>query len=307
VIHIDESTTGHLRARFINPFYMEIQMKISVTLLSSYLYCSRKLFLEKVLMLEEPPKESLVMGTIRHGTYDMINKMEEAIVTSITKKMNLDDLKERYRKEYLKFLKKAIVESKKRLNEVNLNALDAYRKSYPFIMEESMTRANNIFSFVEANNVFGKELWEKLTPKIMSELRIESDELKLKGIIDQVHVYGNEYVPFELKTGKMPQDGVWPSHRIQLAAYSLLLQEKFKKPVKEGFVHYLDSRQKRQIVMNPYMADEVKQLVEEIIALLKGKDIPDFCSNENKCRKCGLKQTCYNEEEVNSLLKVKMS
>ena len=282
-------------------------MKISVTLLSSYLYCSRKLFLEKVLMLEEPPKESLVMGTIRHGTYDMINKMEEAIVTSITKKMNLDDLKERYRKEYLKFLKKAIVESKKRLNEVNLNALDAYRKSYPFIMEESITRANNIFSFIESNNVFGKELWEKLTPKIMSELRIESDELKLKGIIDQVHVYGNEYVPFELKTGKMPQDGVWPSHRIQLAAYSLLLQEKFKKPVKEGFVHYLDSRQKRQIVMNPYMADEVKQLVEEIIALLKGKDIPDYCNNENKCMKCGLKQTCYNEEEVNSLLKVKMS
>ena len=91
-------------------------MKISVTLLSSYLYCSRKLFLEKVLMLEEPPKESLVMGSIRHGTYDMINKTEEAIVTSITKKMNLEDIQERYRQQYLKFLKKAIVENKKKLN-----------------------------------------------------------------------------------------------------------------------------------------------------------------------------------------------
>ncbi|MBI2659513.1 hypothetical protein HYX05_05440, partial [Candidatus Woesearchaeota archaeon] len=60
-------------------------MKISVSLLSSYLYCSRKLFLEKVLLLEEPPKESLVMGSIRHETYDNINKKEEEIVTSITK------------------------------------------------------------------------------------------------------------------------------------------------------------------------------------------------------------------------------
>ena len=285
---------------------MKNEMKISVTLLSSYLYCSRKLFLEKVLMLEEPPKESLVMGTIRHETYDKINREEEAIVTSITKKMWLEEIQEKYKKEYLKFLKKAIAENKERLLEVNLSPIDAYKRSYPFIMEESVTRSNNIHSFIQANNVFGKELWEKLTPKIISELKIESDELRLKGRVDQVHVYDKEYIPFELKTGKMPQDGVWPSHRIQIAAYSLLLQEHFKKPVKEGFVYYLDSKQKRQIVINPYMVDEVKQLVDDIIELLKSKNIPDFCSNENKCRKCGLREKCYNENEVNNLLKVRL-
>ena len=281
-------------------------MKISVTLLSSYLYCSRKLFLEKVLKLEEPPKESLVLGSIRHETYDKINKKEEAIVTSIEKRMGLEEIQERYRQQYLKFLRKTIADNKKRLNEVNLNAMDAYRKAYPFIMEESITRSQNIFSFIEANNIFGKELWEKLTPKIISELRIESEELKLKGIIDQVHVYEGEYVPFELKTGKVPQTGVWPSHRIQIAAYSLLLQEHFKKPVKEGFVHYLDSRQKRQIAMNPYMVSEVKQLVDEVIALMKGKGIPDFCNNENKCTKCGLREKCYDEQAMDSLIKVKI-
>src|SRR3989338_7195409 len=226
-------------------------MKISVSLLSSYLYCSRKLFLEKVLHLEEPPK--------------------------------------------------------KRLEGVSLNMLEAYKKSFPFIMEESSIRAANIFSFIEENNVFGEELWQKLTPKIISELRIDSDELRLKGIIDQVHVYGNDYVPFELKTGRMPKDGVWPSHRIQIAAYSLLLQEKFKKPIKEGFVLYLDSKEKRHIAINPFMKQEVKQLVDEVIALLESMELPDFCNNENKCRKCGLKQTCYNEEEVNNLLKIKVS
>ena len=184
--------------------------------------------------------------------------------------------------------------------------LDAYRKSFPFITEESVMRANNIFSFIEANNVYGEELWQKLTPKILSELRIDSDELKLKGIIDQVHVYGDEYVPFELKTGRTPSDGVWPSHRIQIAAYSLLLQEHFSKPIKEGFVVYLDTKDKRHIAINPYMREEVKQMVDEVIALLESRELPDFCNNENKCRKCGLKETCYNEEEVTNLLKLKI-
>ena len=281
-------------------------MKISVSLLSSYLYCSRKLFLEKVLLLEEPPKDSLVMGSIRHETYDKINKKEEDIVTSIAKKAPLEDIQSLYKQKYLQILRKAIASNRKRLEEVNVGMLDAYKKSFPFIMEESELRANNIFSFIEANNVFGKELWEKLTPKILSELRIESDELKLKGIIDQVHVYGNDYVPFELKTGRTPSDGVWPGHRIQLAAYSLLLQEHFKKPVKEGFVVYLDTKEKRHIAINPYMREEVKQIVNDVLALLESRELPDFCNNENKCRKCGLKQTCYNEDEVSNLLKIKI-
>ena len=168
-------------------------------------------------------------------------------------------------------------------------------------------RAKNIFDFINSNNVFREELWAKLTPKIISEMRIDSEELRLKGIIDQVYVYGNEYVPFELKTGRSPQDGIWPSHRIQIAAYSLLLEERFNKEIKEGFVVYLDSNEKRHIAINPFMREEVKQIVDEVIGLLESKSIPDFCGNENKCRKCGLKQTCYNEEEVNNLIRVKIS
>ena len=281
-------------------------MKISVSLLSSYLYCSRKLFLERVLMLEEPPKESLVMGSIRHETYDNINKKEEGIVASITEMATLETIQSLYRKEYLKILRKAIAKNKKRLDGVNISMLEAYKKSFPFIMEESSMRAANIFSFIQENNVFGEELWQKLTPKIISELRIESEDLKLKGIIDQVHVYNNEYVPFELKTGRTPSDGVWPSHRIQIAAYSLLLQERFNKPIKEGFVVYLDTKEKRHVAFNPFMKQEVKQIVDEVIEMLEGKEIPDFCNNENKCRKCGLKQTCYDEEEVSNLLKIKV-
>ncbi|MBI3027423.1 CRISPR-associated protein Cas4 [Candidatus Woesearchaeota archaeon] len=280
-------------------------MKIPVSLLSTYLYCSRKLFLERVLLLEEPPKESVVMGSIRHEFYDSINKKEEGIVSSITKKVPLDSIKSLYRKEYLAILWKAITNNKRMLDEVNINMPDAYKKSFQFITEEASLRATNIFKFIEANEVFGEELWQRLTPKIMSELRVESDVLKLKGIVDQIHVYDKEYVPFELKTGKVPQDGVWPSHRIQIAAYSLLLQEHFNTPIKEGYIFYLDTKERRHIAINQFMVEEVMRIVDEVIAVIESKDLPEFCNNENKCRKCGLRQVCYNEEEIKNLIKVR--
>lgn len=282
-------------------------MIIPVSLLSTYLYCSRKLFLERVLLLEEPPKENIVMGAIRHEAYDNINKKEEEIVTSIIKRTPLESVQALYKQKYLQILRKAIENNRKRLEAVNLNMLDAYKKSFSFIIDESGMRASHVFSFMEANKVFGQELWQRLTPKIISELKIESKQLRLRGIIDQIHVYEGDYVPFELKTGKTPQDGVWPSHRIQIAAYSLLLQEKFNKEIREGYVVYLDTKEKRQITINPFMKDEVKQLVDKVIAVIESSELPNFCNNENKCRKCGLRQTCYNEEEVNNLLKIRVS
>jgi len=220
--------------------------------------------------------------------------------------MNLKNIQTLYRQRYLEILRKVIIKNKKRLEVVNIGLTEVYKKGFQVVMDESCIRANNIFTFIEANNVFEEELWQKLTPKIISELKIESEELRLKGMIDQVHVYDNDYVPFELKTGSTPQDGVWPSHRIQIAAYSMLLQEKYNKQIKEGFVFYLDSKEKRHISINPFMKEEVKQIVNEVIELLEKKWLPDFCNNKNKCKKCGLRQTCYNEEEVNNLMKIRI-
>ena len=56
---------------------------LSVSSLSAYEYCKRKLFLQNVLGIYEPPKAPLVKGQIRHQTYDKINKVEESLVKDI--------------------------------------------------------------------------------------------------------------------------------------------------------------------------------------------------------------------------------
>ncbi len=188
------------------------------------------------------------------------------------------------------------------LISLNLGAPSVYENAFPSLLQEANSRAMNTFSFFEKTGFVGEELWEKLTPKIHSEVRIESEELQLVGIVDQVHDYGEYAVPVELKTGKMPKEGVWPGHRIQAAAYALMFEEIQGKPVEQAVVHYLDGNEKRNIMMNPFMREEIIGLVEEIQELLSNTLLPEYCGSMRKCAACGLRKECYNPTLMQNFL-----
>jgi CRISPR-associated protein Cas4 len=265
-------------------------------MLSGYEYCKRKLFLNYALGFWEPVKKSTSLGTIRHATYDGINKAEESIVKSIKQRLAKEEINDLYKQKYSEILREVIRKNKKDLEELKLDLGEVFKNVWPLILEESELRSNSLFEFIQMNNIYGEELWERLTPKIRSELRIESETLNLKGIIDQLEVYKNGVVPIELKTGSCPKEGVWPGHRIQVAAYALLAQEYFKQQIKEGFVHYLDQKERRHIAINLFMLDEIKDLIAKVTKTLNSKVLPEIVSNTNKCNQCGLKDICQNEQ-----------
>lgn len=278
---------------------------ISVTMLSGYLYCARKLYLERVLKLFEPPKEALVLGSIRHEAHDNINKAEEKLVKETTKKTNFDELLERYKKAHSEILRNAIKKYREELSAFNLAQPDVFKRTWPLIIKESEKRARNVFDFMEKTGFFGEELWENLTPKIISEFRVNSEALGLKGIIDQIEDYGDVMVPIELKTGKSPASGAWPGHRVQLLAYLMLLSEASggEKEINEGRIIYLDSDKTVPVSLNPFAEKEVKELVSNVKSLLGSDKIPSFCGSENKCNICGLKGDCYDENKLGERLK----
>jgi CRISPR-associated protein Cas4 len=275
---------------------------LSVTTLTGYMYCPRKIFLEKVLGLKEPPKPKTLTGTIRHETHDLINKAEEEFITNITEFMRLDELKESYLKHYREILKNVINAHKEELEALSLNLHDVFKKAWMVIVMESETRSNNVFHFMTTRKVYGKELWERLIPKIQSELFIESKGLQLRGVVDQIEVYGDQLVPIELKTGIAPKTGIWKEHKIQIGAYTLLLEEQFKKEIKEAFVIYLDSNERRHIPINPFLRYEVKKLINKVIFMLHKKKLPGYCDSINKCKVCGIREQCSNEKELKKQL-----
>ena len=114
--------------------------------------------------------------------------------------------------------------------------------------------------------------------------------------MDRIEVYGSEYVPVEIKTGRVPRAGVWPDHRLQVAAYMMLINEKFNSEVKEGLVRYVKENQTRQISYNPFMEHEVLGVRNEVFDLMNG-GLPEFCG-KSYCTVCS-----YGDEFEDHLAK----
>jgi len=276
---------------------------VTATQLSSYLYCPRKLFLSNVLLVKEPLKQEMIKGTLWHETHELINNTEEKIVCSIKTK-NYQEIFDLYRRQYSKLLRNAIIKRKSELKEFNISLLDIFTDYWSSFEEEAKEHALNVVKFISKHEVYGKELWEKLTPKILSEQYFKSTKLKLSGIIDVLEMHDIDgkitYVPIELKTGKYPDKGMWEGHKIQLAAYMLLLEDD-GKPVNEAAIKYRGA-EKRILQMNTFLKEEVLDLVDKTDKILTSLEPPDYTDNKNKCKSCSVKETCYDEEKMKELL-----
>jgi CRISPR-associated protein Cas4 len=276
---------------------------VTATQLASYLYCPRKLFLSSILKIEEPPKEELIKGKIWHETYELINNSDEKLVCSI-KTNSYPEIVEIYRAEYSKILRNIIIKNKSELKKFDLSMLDLFKDYWPHFEEEAKEHALNVAQFIKKTGLFGFELWSKLTPKILSEQYFKSEKLNLSGIIDvlEIHVINQEnsdvitYVPVELKTGKVPQKGMWDGHRVQLGAYMLLLEDSGKK-VSEAVLKYKGA-DKRVLQLNTFLRDEVMDLIYKTSSVLKNSSPPDHTDNKNKCTSCQFKDVCYDSDAM---------
>ena len=277
-------------------------MKIPVSLLSTYLYCPRKVFLERVLKLREPPKRPLVLGTIRHEALEGAALAEEGIVLDINSLLSQEEVLNLYQKKYSSLLRDVMQKHSSSLGSLQVDLMDAYEGAFESLMREAKERAMNLHRFMNASKLLGEDLWKGLTPKIRTEVRVESDALRLIGIVDKIEDYGDALVPIELKTGKVPRQGVWPGHRIQAGAYALLLEEAFQKPISTVIVHYLDANEKRVITMNPFMKEEITMLVQEVAEILDNFLLPEFCDAPQKCASCGLKKKCYDKGYMDGIM-----
>lgn len=274
---------------------------ISVSSLSAYDYCARKLFLEQVLKLVVVPRDVVVKGSIRHEIHDKISRAEEKFVKSIKKEVSYKEVLEGYKKSHSEIIKQSIIKNKSKLAELKVSLSEFFKDTWPIVLDESKDRAFNVHEFIKKHKVFGEDLWKELSPKIETEYYVQSEDLQLKGVIDKVEIYENklirEAVPYELKTGKAPKEGVWPGHKIQTGAYVMLL-EKNKMFVREAFVKYLDINQARAVMMNPFLEKRVLETRDSVLNLFKSKEIPVFCDNKNKCNACALKEQCFDEKFI---------
>lgn len=263
---------------------------LSVTTLSDYLYCPRKSYLRYVLKFIPPILEPVVKGRIKHDVFDAISKNEESLILNI-KPSDLSRVDVIYKQAYQDLLTESVSRFEKDIEKVGLTKEQVFNDSLKKFLDEASYKAKTLSCIIEKTGLFGEALLSYI-PRQKSELFLSSKRLRLKGVIDRVDVINDSHIPIELKTGSMPKEGVWPGHKIQLASYILLLNEKFKS--NHGFVEYLDFGVQRKIVMNPFLESEVKDLVGEVFNVFESGDVPELCKNLNKCRACNFRNKCLS-------------
>ncbi|MBT3394926.1 CRISPR-associated protein Cas4 [archaeon] len=266
---------------------------ISVNMLSSYLYCKRKLYLQYVLKISPIPKEAIIWGRLKHDIFDKVNSLDKEIVSGISNFMPLEEIIMVFRKEYSKIFFETLETMKDELIELGVDSTGMFHKMWPMFLREARDRAANVYGCMVREKVYGESLWSRLSPKILTEVTLSSYALDLKGAIDRIEIHNGEYTPIELKSGRMPKEGVWPGDRIQLESYMSLLVEEMHKNIKEGYVHYIDHDERRKISMNPFVRENVIKTVQNVNRILNGK-LPPIVSNKNKCSSCSFRDKCYS-------------
>ncbi len=180
---------------------------------------------------------------------ERFHKLEQEIVSHLLLGMSREDVKAIYIDASVGILRGIITDSAEKLAEMKIKPEEAGTVVWPYLEMMIRERSHIAFSTMCSTRLSGKELWEVLTPKIISEKYISSEELRLKGIIDRIEVNGNEHIPYEIKSGSSPRTGAWPGHRIQMAAYLLLLSEHLNRKVGLGYISYMESERNVPVVM----------------------------------------------------------
>ncbi|MBI4149669.1 CRISPR-associated protein Cas4 [Candidatus Woesearchaeota archaeon] len=267
---------------------------LSVSALSTYLFCTRKLFLQQVLKLSEPEKPATILGTIRHEAIAAMHQEEEHIILATNTILPLAELEQRYRAAYAQALRDTILRHRQALKSLGYSLSQVFHMLWRLATTESEQRSRFAFRLMDAHQAYGDALWQML-PKIQSEVAVSSDSLGLRGIVDRIELSDDDLIPIEIKSGKAPARGAWESHQIQLGAYLLLLSEAYRKPITTGFIRYVDAGEERSVILNPFLRHTILSIRDQAAALLRSLNVPPYTSNHNKCASCGLREQCYDQ------------
>lgn len=264
---------------------------ISISEIVSWLYCPRKLYLTKIKKIKQPLTKEMLAGRIKHEVIGYFSNREKELIQSLDKNYDKIDLIFRY-EDFLKAITEEIFAINYQILEdykIDLEELEKKIKSG--FLEDLKLRVASIKQKLE-QGFFKEELWKNLDSVYISELSLESEALGLKGRVDRVEINNkkNLIIPFELKSRA---ETIYHSDELQLTAYAMLLEEKYKIKIEKGIIE--SGNNKQEIFIEEKNKQEILKIRDDILNLNHSL-IPPMLSNFNKCRSCSINNICPEVE-----------
>lgn len=152
----------------------------------------------------------------------------------------------------------------------------------------------------DANVYAGRRMHDKLDkgPDIYS-LELASERLGIRGKIDCVKRQSGKLIVFEHKKGKSNRgEDAWPSDRLQVLAYTLLLADHTGEDINEARIRYHADNKTICLRADLQEAEnEVSAAVARAGELRAALERPPVTVSEHLCRTCSLAPVCLPEEE----------
>src|SRR5947209_14064243 len=132
-------------------------------------------------------------------------------------------------------------------------------------------------------------------------IELTSTALGVTGKVDCLRRRDGSYLPYEHKRGQprrndgQPPDA-WPSDRLQLIAYALLLEEAFGQPIPEGRIRYHAANVTVRVPIDEAARADLRAAVAEARRLRQSVERPPVADNERLCARCSLAPVCLPEE-----------
>ncbi|MBK9129426.1 MAG: type I-MYXAN CRISPR-associated endonuclease Cas1 [Phycisphaerales bacterium] len=149
----------------------------------------------------------------------------------------------------------------------------------------------------------GRRLHEELTQELEGDWErpvLESATLGIQGAVDVLRCRNGQLLPYEHKrgrsAGKKGAREAWPSDRVQLGAYALLVEEAFGRQIPEARVRYHADNVTVRVPLDETLRDDVSHAIARARALAQSTERPPVTDNERLCVRCSLAEVCLPEE-----------
>jgi CRISPR-associated protein Cas1 len=139
------------------------------------------------------------------------------------------------------------------------------------------------------------------TPEYRS-LEVSSDTWGLVGKVDAVRKRDGAWIAYEHKKGRCRRGEndeplAWPSDRIQVVAYAVLVEEQLGEPVRQARVRYHADNVTAFVDVDDAAREDLRNTIARARELRNSTERPPVTENERLCAKCSLVVVCLPEEE----------
>ena len=120
-------------------------------------------------------------------------------------------------------------------------------------------------------------------------LWLHSERLGLAGKLDLLVVTPDACYPVDFKD---TEGGPRRNHRLQLAAYALLAEEAFERPVPEAFLYLVPERRISTIPLTNADRDEVLDSLAAMRRMIEHEELPPPTPVRARCKVCEFQNYC---------------